>query len=503
METIQLNKKTQIIRPTNRDTTAASLKPDILPTTVIVTAATYYETSSKYEKVILCNATLNPIIVYIPTAVDNNATLIIKKVDSSSNTVTITPTGAETIDSAASKILVLKDEASILRPDNTNWKIISSNFKFTNLIPSSNSLYDLGSSSYKWNNFYITNIATNLIPNIDGSLPGGLDLGSSGSKWKTLYITNIGTSLIPNLATLDLGSLANLWRTLYITNIGTSLIPNAGNLDLGTLTNPWRDLYLAGNTIYLGSTGRLSYSDSTNTFSFKKSLTLAAKINFSDVGLIDNTSSNAVTLKAPTGLVASYNVTMPAALPGSTLPVQMDTSGNLLLQAIQGVPTGVMADFAGNSAPTGWLLCDGSAILRIGTYGSLFAVIGTTYGIGDGSTTFNVPDYRGRLAIGAGTGLGLTNRVLGVAGGNEVKNETHLHKWYTTAGASADHTSFNSGGSAVAFDSSVSQSSGHSPIIANGGGHTTSGIDMYTNIGGSSTQDVMNPYLPANKIIKY
>ena len=105
METIQLNKKTQIVRPTNRDTTAASLKPDILPTTVIITNPTYYETSSKYEKVILCNATLNPIIVNIPTAVDNNATLFIKKIDSSSNTVTITPTGAETIDSAPTKVL--------------------------------------------------------------------------------------------------------------------------------------------------------------------------------------------------------------------------------------------------------------------------------------------------------------------------------------------------------------------------------------------------------------
>ena len=48
------------------------------------------------------------------------------------------------------------------------------------------------------------------------------------------------------------------------------------------------------------------------------------------------------------------------------------------------------------SAPTGWLLCDGSAVSR-STYATLFALIGTTYGAGDGSTTFNVPDMRGRV----------------------------------------------------------------------------------------------------------
>jgi len=59
--------------------------------------------------------------------------------------------------------------------------------------------------------------------------------------------------------------------------------------------------------------------------------------------------------------------------------------------------------YGGSSAPTGWLLCDGSAISRT-TYAVLFAVISTSYGAGDGSTTFNVPDLRGRIPVGAGTG---------------------------------------------------------------------------------------------------
>jgi microcystin-dependent protein len=64
------------------------------------------------------------------------------------------------------------------------------------------------------------------------------------------------------------------------------------------------------------------------------------------------------------------------------------------------------------------LLCDGSAKSRA-TYAALFAAIGTNYGAGDGSTTFNVPDFRGRVPLGAGTGPGLTARNLGATGGEE------------------------------------------------------------------------------------
>ena len=67
------------------------------------------------------------------------------------------------------------------------------------------------------------------------------------------------------------------------------------------------------------------------------------------------------------------------------------------------IPSGMLAPFAGATAPTGWFLCDGQAVSR-STYANLFAVIGTTYGAGDGTassgTTFNVPDLRGRTIAG-------------------------------------------------------------------------------------------------------
>ena len=66
------------------------------------------------------------------------------------------------------------------------------------------------------------------------------------------------------------------------------------------------------------------------------------------------------------------------------------------------VPVGVVQAFAGNATPAGWLLCDGSAVSRT-TYAALFAVIGTTYGTGDGNTTFNLPDLVDKFVQGNAT----------------------------------------------------------------------------------------------------
>ena len=62
--------------------------------------------------------------------------------------------------------------------------------------------------------------------------------------------------------------------------------------------------------------------------------------------------------------------------------------------------TGSILMFAGSVAPQGWLICDGSAVSR-STYSDLFEIIGTTYGHGDGSTTFNIPDLSGRVILGS------------------------------------------------------------------------------------------------------
>ena len=98
------------------------------------------------------------------------------------------------------------------------------------------------------------------------------------------------------------------------------------------------------------------------------------------------------------------------------------------------VPTGTVYDFAGAEAnvPTGYLLCYGQNVSRT-TYAALFALIGTTYGAGDGSTTFGLPDLRGRVVagkdnMGGSTASRLTNAASGITGttlGASGGNETH------------------------------------------------------------------------------
>ena len=72
-------------------------------------------------------------------------------------------------------------------------------------------------------------------------------------------------------------------------------------------------------------------------------------------------------------------------------------------------PVGSLTMFAGAAAPSGWLFCNGAAVSR-STYADLFAVVGTTYGAGNGSTTFNLPDLRDRAPVGAGTTYSLNQK---------------------------------------------------------------------------------------------
>jgi len=93
-----------------------------------------------------------------------------------------------------------------------------------------------------------------------------------------------------------------------------------------------------------------------------------------------------------------------------------------------------------NFAPPSWAPCDGRA-LQINQYQALYNLIGTTYG-GDGITTFNLPDLRGRGAVGVGQGPGLSNYVLGQVSGAEavtlVANQWGAHGHHLTGAATAN-----------------------------------------------------------------
>lgn len=88
----------------------------------------------------------------------------------------------------------------------------------------------------------------------------------------------------------------------------------------------------------------------------------------------------------------------------------------------QSLPIGIILPFAGGTTPSGWALCYGQAISRT-QYSGLFAVIGTQYGAGDGTSTFNVPDLRGRIAAGRDNmgGTAASRLTQGVLGGNPIE----------------------------------------------------------------------------------
>lgn len=92
---------------------------------------------------------------------------------------------------------------------------------------------------------------------------------------------------------------------------------------------------------------------------------------------------------------------------------------------------------------SGWLVCDGRAVSR-SAFAELFDIIGTRFGAGDGSTTFNLPDCRGRVAGGVGAGNGLTARTMGAAVGTEThtlsSSEMPAHTHEGTTDVSGAHT---------------------------------------------------------------
>ena len=121
------------------------------------------------------------------------------------------------------------------------------------------------------------------------------------------------------------------------------------------------------------------------------------------------------------------------------------------------IPAGIgPLPYAGGTAPTGWLWCQGQAVSRT-TYAALFTAIGTTWGAGDGSSTFNVPDPRGRAVIGEGSGAGLTVRTLGATTGAENHTLTvgelppHTH----TGGTGQSHSNDPEAGAAMKVGNSA------------------------------------------------
>lgn len=148
------------------------------------------------------------------------------------------------------------------------------------------------------------------------------------------------------------------------------------------------------------------------------------------------------------------------------------------VQAAGGASTGDIKSIGHDTVETGWLLCDGSAVSRT-TYAALFAVIGTTWGVGDGSTTFNLPDMQGRVPVGIG-GSGVTS--VGDTGGEQ----THI----LTIAEMPSHRHSGSGYQGAHTGSWICSAQ-------------ATGQTVYTNYeGGDGAHNNMQPYAGVKWVIK-
>ena len=196
-------------------------------------------------------------------------------------------------------------------------------------------------------------------------------------------------------------------------------------------------------------------------------------------------------------------------------------------------PAGIVMPFAGSTAPQGYLLCDGSAVSR-DTYSALFTAIGTVYGAGDGSSTFNLPNLSGRVVLGVSQ-----SHALGTTGGESTHTLTeqelpehshvvpaHTHENDITAttptlshsvtqavftynspkyrgtGANQSIWAYSGVGTAAATRSTDADVANHDPTECTATGSiTVSNLSVSSSFGNGGSHNNMQPYIVVNYII--
>ena len=221
-------------------------------------------------------------------------------------------------------------------------------------------------------------------------------------------------------------------------NLG--LLPRSGGTMTGQVLGD--DGSGAGSPAYAfdNDTDTGMFRSGANTIGFSTAGT--ARVSISNAGLDitnglplrlqDSSGAPFVSLKSPSSLSGNVDLTLPSSIVNGGF-LQTDNSGNLSFQIVAGVPTGAVFCVAVATIPSGYLECNGTAVSR-STFAALFALIGTQYGTGNGSTTFNLPDLRGEFVRGFDNGRGVDSG-RSIASNQTAQNQSHSH------GANANATS--------------------------------------------------------------
>ena len=222
-------------------------------------------------------------------------------------------------------------------------------------------------------------------------------------------------------------------------------------------------------------------------------------VSATEINYLNGVTSNIQTQidsKAPSASPSFTGVPLAPTASAGTNTTQLATTAFVGAAVSVGMPTGAIIPFAGSTAPTGWLLCDGGStgLLRT-TYAALFAVIGTTYGSGDGSTTFNVPDLRGRVVAGkdnmGGVAAnritsaisGVTGTTLGAVGGSQsLTSHNHTQNGHAHSNSLNGTTTFAADGHTHAGQGTLAAAVGATNDSTNRIGHIAGSV-----ISGAST----------------
>ena len=217
--------------------------------------------------------------------------------------------------------------------------------------------------------------------------------------------------------------------------------------------------------------GSLTDAAHTNNFG------LATKASPDFTGTVDSAGDIVMAgtgaLKLPNGTTAQRPTAATGQIRFNTTSTEFEGyNGSAWGELAAGVPVGTILTFGASTPPSGFLECNGSAISR-STYASLFSILSTTHGAGDGSSTFNLPDLRGQFVRGWDNSAGVdASRVFGSTQTDQNKNHTHTTDSVTlTGGIRKISEGFLSGGSATGVftktsdgNNSITGSSSTSPV---------------------------------------